>query len=96
MNDDDGGTPFETQCVILSELWVNYRSDPGLEDFISYNDIGLPAAFLAENNLADPSEQLQEIIKETFTLLITALGLEADTGFDDLDQMLVDAGGPNL
>lgn len=96
MNDNDGGTPFETQCEILSELWTNYRSDPELEDFISYNDIGLPSAFLISNQLADPSEQLREIIKETFTLLITALGLEGDTGFEDLDQMLVDAGGPNL
>lgn len=96
MNDNDGGTPFKTQCMILSELWTNYRSDSALEDFISYNDIGLPAAFLVETNLADPSPHLEELIKETFKLLIMTLGLEEDTGFEDLDQMLVDSGGPDL
>ena len=86
---DQKDTPFEIRCNILAELWMNYRSEESFKDFIEYNDIGLPAAFLIAESLARPSEKLEMLVNETFVLLMKALEIEEDPGFDSLDDMLV-------
>ena len=83
------GTPFETRCEILAELWIEYRTDKAMEDFFQYNDIGLPAAYLIESELAEPSQRLVDLVNETFDLLLAALGRENDEGYDSLDDLLV-------
>jgi hypothetical protein len=35
-------TPIETIYEILADLWINYKYDDEFEDFIEYNDLGLP------------------------------------------------------
>ena len=86
---DQKDTPFETRCEILADLWMNYRDEESFKDFIQYNDIGLPASFLVSEDLAKPSEKLELLVNETFVLLMKALDVEDDTGFDSLDDMLV-------
>lgn len=82
-------TSIETKCSILSDLWINYKGDEGFADFIEYNDIGLPLAYLLNAGLVKPEGELPHgFINETFDLLLAALDLEEDTGFDDLDQLL--------
>lgn len=85
---ENQGTTFENKCVILSDLWMGYRVDKKFEDFVEYNDIGLPLAFLVDEELVKPAPQAKAMIDETFDLLIAALGVE-DTGFDSLDEMMV-------
>ncbi len=41
MSDTDK-TTFENKCDILSDLWMNYRFEKQFEDFVNYNDLGLP------------------------------------------------------
>lgn len=82
-------TPFDVRCEILAELWIEYRTDKEMEDFFSYNDLGLPAAYLIESELATPSQQLIDLINETYNLLLTALGREEDGGYESLDDLLV-------
>jgi hypothetical protein len=36
------GNTFDNKISILAELWMNYRDDEELQDFIEYNDLGLP------------------------------------------------------
>lgn len=86
---DQKGTPFETRCSILADLWMNYRDEESFKDFMQYNDIGLPASFLVSEDLAKPGEKLEMLINETFVLLMAALEIEDDPGFDSLDDMLV-------
>ena len=82
-------TPFETRADILADLWMNYRNDDEFQDFLQYNDVGLPAAWLIAEDLCTPNDRLKGMIVETFRLLLAALEIQDDTGFDSLDDLLV-------
>lgn len=83
-------TDFSNKITILAELWMNYREDDHLDDFMEYNDLGLPMAYLLMNEIVLPSEQSALYIDETFDLLLNALSVE-DTGFESLDELLAAA-----
>ena len=51
------GNTFQNKVTILAELWMNYRDDDELKDFIEYNDIGLPLAYLLMNEIVLPSDE---------------------------------------
>ena len=80
-------TNFLNKTSILAELWMNYRDDEGLQDFVEYNDLGLPLAYFLYNQLVLPTKQSEIYIEETFSLLVAALDVE-DVGFESLDEML--------
>jgi hypothetical protein len=80
-------TNFLNKTSILSELWMNYRDDEALQDFVEYNDLGLPLAYFLYNELVLPTKQSEIYIEETFSLLVAALDVE-DVGFESLDEML--------
>lgn len=88
MEESSKGTSFENKCEILADLWMQYRYDTQFEDFIQYNDIGLPLAFLISEELVKPRSTARAMVDETFELLLTALKIE-DSGFDSLDELLV-------
>ena len=69
-------TNFENKAGILADLWINFRDDEVLKDFIDYNDIGLPLAYFAHTQLATPSEEALVFIDETFNLLCSSLGID--------------------
>jgi len=78
---------FNNKITILSELWMNYRDDKELKDFIDYNDLGLPLAYFLMNEIVLPTEQSQVYINETYDLLIAALTVE-DKEWESLDELL--------
>lgn len=80
-------TSFESMCSILAELWSNYRQDKELKDFIEYNDLGLPLAFLIDANLVEPSDNAKEYVVETWQIFLSALGLEDDIHWKSLEQI---------
>jgi len=80
-------TPFSNKCEILGELWLNYRGDEQFEDFLEYNDLGLPLAYAISSNVIQSTPLAQTFIEETFDLLLAGLELQ-DTGFDSLDDIL--------
>lgn len=80
-------THYSSKCEILAELWLNYRSDVEFDDFIEYNDLGLPLAYAIANNIVKSTEMAQSFIEETFDLFLASLEIE-DTGFDSLDELL--------
>jgi len=81
---------FDNKCSILAELWMNYREDDQMMDFMEYNDIGLPLAYLLMNEIVLPTESSQLYIDETYDLLVAALNVE-DIEYDSLDEMLENA-----
>jgi len=80
-------TPFSNKVAILADLWINYRDDENFEDFISYNDLGLPLGYIVNTELATPTDQGMLYINETFDLLCAALELDLEKTYDSLQQM---------
>jgi hypothetical protein len=82
-------TTFQNKCDILSELWINYKTDQNFEDFISYNDLGLPLAYAIANGIVAATEMSERFINETFLLLLSSLEVE-DNGYVTLDDIFLD------
>jgi NMD protein affecting ribosome stability and mRNA decay len=80
-------TTFGNKCSILADLWLNHRSDEDYEEFIEYNDIGLPLAYVLDNEIAVANEWSKKFVDETFDLLLESLGIE-DQGFIDLQELI--------
>lgn len=83
------GTTFEARCNILSELWMEYRDEVEFTDFVEYNDLGLPLAFLLDEGIVQATDRSTIMINETFDLFLATLGRETDEGYENLDDMLV-------
>lgn len=83
-------TTFENKTKILAELWMNYRDDENFEDFISYNDLGLPLAYALAYNLISARDAGKVFIEETFKLLLVSLEVE-DNDFTTLDDIFLSA-----
>ena len=82
-------TTFSDKANILADLWLNYRDDEEFQDFINYNDLGLPLAYAFANNIIDTATpMLEQFINETFALLLSGLDIDKDYGFETLDGVL--------
>ena len=79
-------TGFSNKCTILGELYSNYGQDPEFRDFVEFNDLGLPLAYLTSEGLCELSTDGERYIEETWILFVKSLGLD-DTGFEDIDEM---------
>jgi hypothetical protein len=86
-------TTYFSKCLILADLWLNFRNDEEFKDFVEYNDLGLPLAYAISNNIIDSTEIAEKFINETFDLLLAGLEIE-DTGFELLDDIL-ESSDPN-
>ncbi len=82
---------FQGKCNVLSQLWFDYREDEEFKDFIEYNDIGLPLAYLISSEIAKPTGVAEQYINETYDLLTQALGVLDTTPYDSLEDMLGDS-----
>jgi hypothetical protein len=80
-------TEYKNVCLILADLWLNYRDDEEFADFVEYNDLGLPLAYLIANNIVDSTEMADRFVMEAFDLLLAGIGIE-DEGFETLDDVL--------
>jgi hypothetical protein len=80
-------TEFTNKIKILADLWINYRDDEEFIDFCDYNDMGLPLSYLVDNDLAVSTELGNKYIEETFDLLLVAVEVTEDTGFETLDDI---------
>jgi hypothetical protein len=80
-------TNFGNKASILADLWINFRGEKELSDFIEYNDIGLPLAYFIHTDLVTPSDEAKIFIDETFNLLCSALDLDLDEEYENLNEM---------
>lgn len=85
---DNTSTHFSNKCEILADLWLNYRQDEEFQDFVEYNDIGLPLAYVIANGIVETTEMATRFIEETFALLLSGLDIDEDTGFENLEDLL--------
>jgi hypothetical protein len=84
---ENTSTHYLNKAKILADLWLNYRNDEDFIDFIEYNDIGLPLAYIISEGIVQSSPIAEQFLNETFDLLTTALDIE-DIGFDSLEDLL--------
>lgn len=84
---DSTNTPFTNRCEILGDFWISYKSDSEFEDFISYNDLGLPLAYAISTEIVSSTPKSEMFINETWDLLLAGLNIQ-DEGFDSLDDLL--------
>jgi hypothetical protein len=89
---ENTSTTYSNQLAILADLWLNYRQDEEFQDFIEYNDIGLPLAYIIHNEIVKSSDTAEKFVGETFELLLAGLEIDNDTGFETLDDILAEAG----
>ena len=80
-------TEFNDKAEILADLWLNYRDDEEFQQFIEYNDLGLPLAYSVANDIIENNPVVTQFVNETFQLLLDSLEVE-DTGFESFDDML--------
>jgi hypothetical protein len=78
---------FSRKCEILADLWLNHRGDDKFQDFIEYNDIGLPLAYAFAEELAKPTEIGTKFVDETYSLFVEALDVNPDLEYESLDEM---------
>ena len=78
---------FSNKVTILSDLWINYRDQDEFNDFIEYNDLGLPLAYLVNTELAAVTDGGKIYLEETFNLLCAALELDLDGEYNSLIEM---------
>ena len=84
---ENTSTTYSNQLAMLAELWLNYKEDEEFQDFIEYNDLGLPIAYIIHNDIVKSTDTAEKFVGETFDLLLAGLGIE-DTGFETLDELL--------
>jgi hypothetical protein len=81
-------TSYSNKCAILSQVWLEFRDDENFKEFMSYGDLGLPLAYAIDNGVVKNTDEAQKFVEEVFELLLGILGLDEDTGFDNLDELL--------
>lgn len=81
-------TNFDNKVLILADLWLNFRKEEGLQDFIEYNDLALPFAFaISEGIFLHDEPGVNRFIDEAWEILLGVLGLK-DDDYTSLEQML--------
>ena len=88
---ENSKTSFASICDILAELWLVDRDNEQLEDFIEYNDLGLPLAYGIAEGIVSSTPLAEQYITETFNLLLGALEVE-DENFRTLREIYEAAG----
>ena len=82
-------TSIMNKANILADLWLNHRQDDEFADFIEYSDIGLPLAYVVSNKIVELSPQAEQLISDTFLILLAGFGLdESDGDFETLEDVL--------
>ena len=81
-------TDFATQCVILGELYENYKEEKNFKAFIEYNDLGLPLAYLtAQGLVVEVSDDGRRYIFDTFEMFLESIKLSEN---DIIEGMTLD------
>lgn len=79
-------TDFSKQVEILGDFYIQFRDNEKMKEFIQFNDIGLPLAYLTSEGLCEVSEDGKKFIAETWELMLNIVGVE-DTGFDHITEI---------
>ena len=78
-------------CLILNELYTDFRYEEEFKEYFEYNDLGLPLAVVVYEEIVSLSPRAQVYIEESYLLLLQTLGIE-DKHYESLAEMLFESG----
>jgi hypothetical protein len=81
-------TNFSKKCEILGSLWMDFRGEPEFQDFVEYNDMGLPLAYFIAEGVVAKTPEAEMYINETYDLFLAALEAP-DEEYDSLEDLLM-------
>jgi hypothetical protein len=79
-------TELPNKCAILGQLYADYQDDEDFKEFIEFNDLGLPLAYMISENLCGLTSDGEKYITETWKLFLDFLILK-DRDFESLDEV---------
>lgn len=80
-------TPFDTQCEILADLWLNYRDEEDVIPLFEYYDMGFPLAFAHNQGIAKLEPIAISMVSDCWTGVLEAFGHTEDTGLADIGEL---------
>jgi hypothetical protein len=92
MTSDATTIPYSKKCLILADFWLNYKDEEDFEDFVAYNDIGLPLAFMITEDIVLSTTTAEVYVNEAWELLCSAMNVDSKQDYDSLEDMFIDAG----
>lgn len=92
MTSEPTNIPYSKKCLILADFWLNYKEEEEFEDFVAYNDIGLPLAFMIAEDIVLSTIVAEVYVNEAWELLCRALNVDSKQNYDSLEDMFIDAG----
>ncbi len=81
-------TDYAKQIEILNEVWYHHRDEEQFFDFVDFNDVGLPLAHLIHKGIVESTPMAEELIRESFGLLLALFNINNDTGFNSLKEII--------
>ncbi len=92
MTSEPTNIDYSKKCLILADFWLNYKDEEEFNDFVEYNDIGLPLAFMITENIVESTQVGEIYVNEAWELLCAALNVDSKQNYDTLEDMFLDAG----
>ena len=81
-------TDYAKQIEILNEVWYHHRDEEQFLDFVDFNDAGLPLAHLIYTGTVESPPMAEELVRESFGLLLALFNINEDTGFNSLNKII--------
>ena len=81
-------TTFSNKVAILSELWFDHKDNELLQEFVGYNDLGLPLAYNVHHGLSTITDEGMVYVNQTYDLLCNGLGLDPEYDYQSLDELM--------
>jgi len=80
-------TELASKCDILTDVWTNHYDNEWFEDFIEFNDLGLPMAYFISRGIVEMTPMAKELVDNTFNDLLELFDIQ-DTGFTSLEEIV--------
>ena len=77
------------RLLILSDLYVHYRTEDEFKEFAKGNEVGLSLAHLYAVGLAEIKADGNDRLSETYDLLVKAMGLDPDVDYKNIEDMIL-------
>lgn len=78
---------IERRCAVLAEFYEVYRDDEDFEDFITYADIALLAAYLVNLGVVSPSKKFEQYVNEAWVMLLNRQNVDINTDVNSLEDL---------
>ena len=78
---------YENRINVLADIWYNYRDDENMQQFIEYNDLGLPLAYLISTDIVSSTDRAAKYINDSYQLLLDVLEVD-DVDYENFAQVL--------